>query len=292
LENSKNIKNSDLVAMVNNSSEQTLNLELKTNKHEYYATEDPNAQKIQIVNDKTKSEGKLVHEELKEGIFDEINNVVDANEELRREKKEFMLGENLFYHIYAERKHVNFRVDFFEIMCWSSLSQIYGPAIFWFSKIPSSNIAKIISEKLNKLKFPYGHFFVKIIGLLGKDVVTLISDKFNDVFKDNPQPPDYYYSFNKMIRSGEKNDIREKALNISVNNQFFLPYSNKKVKYKYLLNNPNEAEKELNNICFKIANGEKKSYKKGVVINLDVIANGLLLNAKAEKVAVELEKHL
>jgi len=44
----------------------------------------------------------MLHEELSDGLFDEINNVIEANTLLSGGKDAFFLGESIYYRIYAE----------------------------------------------------------------------------------------------------------------------------------------------------------------------------------------------
>ena len=57
--------------------------------------------RVRLTRDTTLSSGSFVHEEVSDGIFDEINNVVDANRILARGQKNFFLGQRVYYRIYA-----------------------------------------------------------------------------------------------------------------------------------------------------------------------------------------------
>src|SRR6266852_4578105 len=64
------------------------------------AVKDPTAQPVLLTRSSAKAGGVFYHEEISEGIFDEINNVVDANKALARGHKRFFLGQAIYYRIY------------------------------------------------------------------------------------------------------------------------------------------------------------------------------------------------
>jgi hypothetical protein len=70
------------------------------------AVNDPSAIPVRLTRDAKLATGSFVHEEVSDAIFDEINNVVDANRILAKGQKDFLLGQSIYYRIYAERHHV------------------------------------------------------------------------------------------------------------------------------------------------------------------------------------------
>jgi Schlafen, AlbA_2 len=67
------------------------------------AVKDPKATPVLLTRDREKATGVFVHESVSEGIFDEINNVIDANRALARGQRRFFLGQPIYYRIYAEK---------------------------------------------------------------------------------------------------------------------------------------------------------------------------------------------
>jgi Putative DNA-binding domain len=58
---------------------------------------------VRITRNPAEAAGMIVTEELSDGLFDEINNVLDANMLLARNRPDFVFGQEIYYRIYAER---------------------------------------------------------------------------------------------------------------------------------------------------------------------------------------------
>lgn len=71
------------------------------------ATSNEDAQQVRIVRGTEPADLVIAHETLADGIFDEINNVVNANFILSEGQDVFMLGEHSYYKIYSYRKNVD-----------------------------------------------------------------------------------------------------------------------------------------------------------------------------------------
>ena len=102
LVNENKATNADIVAAINNTTTQQVNFNVVKQPKVFRVSKDENATMVNVTRDKSISKGILVHEELSEGIFEEINNIIDANEKLRNGKPEFMMDENIYYRIYSE----------------------------------------------------------------------------------------------------------------------------------------------------------------------------------------------
>lgn len=70
------------------------------------AVDDPKATPVRLTRDSAVASGTFMHEEVSKALFDEINNVIDANRILARGQPGFFLGQPVYYRIYAERYHV------------------------------------------------------------------------------------------------------------------------------------------------------------------------------------------
>jgi hypothetical protein len=66
-------------------------------------TTDKTAPAVRITRDPSEASEIIVQEELSQAIFSEINNVLDANRLLAPNALTFVLGDNVYYRIYAER---------------------------------------------------------------------------------------------------------------------------------------------------------------------------------------------
>jgi hypothetical protein len=77
-----------------------------------------------------------VHEEVSSALFDEINNVIDANKILARGQPGFFLGQPVYYRIYAERHHVQQSEDTLRHMLRNGGADFYAPALYWAVTLP------------------------------------------------------------------------------------------------------------------------------------------------------------
>jgi hypothetical protein len=69
-------------------------------------TNDPSAPVVRLTRAPGQASGVLLHEELSEGLFEEINNVLDADKQLAGTADKFVFSEEVYYRVYAERHHV------------------------------------------------------------------------------------------------------------------------------------------------------------------------------------------
>jgi hypothetical protein len=257
LVNVNKITNADIIAAVNNTSKQQLNFTVSKQPSVFKVAKEEGATAVRITRDKTQSQGLLVHEELSDGIFEEINNVIDANEKLRNGKSEFMLDENVYYRIYSERSHVNFSQEIFQIMINATFSKFYAPSFFWISSLPASNIAKIITQNLTDFKAPYINSLVRFFVLLGEEGIEWLNIKLTETYKKVLQKPDFFYGFQKVRAKKNATDLKLRALRISGTRIIELPISKKSVSINYLMENKLECANELSKICLSVFEGNK-----------------------------------
>src|SRR5690606_11280202 len=149
--------NADLIAGIDNSKRNELVVTTIKETKNLIATK---GQEIAVTRDKSNSQGTLFYEELQDGIFDEINNILDANKILAKQESKFVLGAQLYYRIYAERQHVNFNIEVFELLAKTALLDFNAPFLFWFTKLPAKNIVDILVQSYEQAKSN------KIMGLL------------------------------------------------------------------------------------------------------------------------------
>ena len=168
LTNVRDTKNADIVAGVNNIQGNPINFDVIKKPSNFKITNNKNAQAVNVTRDKTKSQGVLVHEEISEGIFEEINNLLDVNEKLKTTKKEFILSEELYYRIYSERQHVSYNISQFEVLSSLAFHQYYCPFLFWMSKLPAKSIASIIHNAIGNMKAPNVNLLIILLSNVEK----------------------------------------------------------------------------------------------------------------------------
>lgn len=291
LTNVNKIKNADLVAGIGdiNNSE----LVFDVNKKARVFKIGKEGEKVILTRNKSESQGTLVYEELQEGIFDEINNIIDANKLLAKEKKQFMLGAQLYYRIYSERQHVDFSISNFELLTKAAMMEFYSPFLFWLTRLPSINVAKIIFEVFDKSKSPKIHNLIKIITLLGGQAFGIFADLLSKKFEHVVQKPDFYYTLFKLNRSTKTNLIL-KSLNSNSNKKLQLYGGVKEYNYGEFIKDENLAINTLSRECLNVFNGrydqrsttrelDYLAYGSSLVNNEKIIDAIKTINAEREK---------
>jgi Protein of unknown function (DUF3644) len=281
LTNVNKITNADLIAGIDNSK--TDNLVFSINKEQRKVVLSKEGEKIQLTRDRSEAKGTLYYEELQEGIFDEINNILDANRLLAKGNHQFILGAALYYRIYSERQHVSFNLETYELLAKTGAVDIYAPFLFWLTKLPAVKIVSILLELYNQAKSPYVHNLTKLILILGNEATQIFSSMFEERYKRVVQKPDFYYTFQEQIKSKNSNPIL-RALKASSNKILIENY-----KYGQLLKDTNVPLKILSQECLKVFKGE--TTQRVLTRELDFLAYGQVL-VDNEQVIEELKKRV
>src|SRR6185369_2371239 len=100
---------------------------------------------VRLTRDKEVASGTFLHEEVSEGIFDEINNVLDANRVLARGSGAFLFGDEVYYRVYAELQHVK-QPEVETKLLFRSGFRIYGPCAYWLLELPDDMAAEILVD--------------------------------------------------------------------------------------------------------------------------------------------------
>lgn len=284
LTNVNRTKNADLIAGIDTTKEN--NLSFYVNKGPKIIKIGKEGEKVILTRDKSESQATLVYEELQEGIFDEINNIIDANRLLAKDNSQFMLGARLYYRIYAERQHVIYSIDNFELLARTAMMEFYSPFLFWLMKLPAKSIAGLLFNVYDQCKSPMIHNLVKIIILLGEEAIVLFSELFEKKYERIVQKPDYYYTFYKLKRSIKSNPIL-KSLNANHNNKLQLSHNNSVFTYGDFIKNNSLS---VNNLSYECLNIFKGIYaQRSIARELDYLAYGLNL-VNNQKITDELNK--
>ncbi len=263
LSNVSRITNADLIAGIDNTIKNEL--VVTTIKESKSIIASNSGEKVILTRDKTISTGTLLYEELQDGIFDEINNIVDANKILAKNDSKFVLGGQLYYRIYSERQHVNFNIEVFELLAKTALLDFYAPFLFWFTKLPPKNAAALLLQVYEQGKSNRIMNLIRISILLGGGASKELQTKFAVKFAEQNQKPNYVYSLNDLIKSKQTDPVL-KCLKASsgklINNK----------KYSDYISDPKLSKFTLSRECLKIFTDE--SDQKAILRELDFLAYG------------------
>lgn len=270
------LKNADIIAGIDNTKENKTTFKIVKESHDINSSS--LGDKITLTREKSGATGILYYEELKEGIFDEINNIVDANRLLSKNSNQFMLGSALYYRIYAERQHVNYNIETFDALAKAGMMEFYAPFLYWLSRLPADRIARILIESYNQCKSPKINNLIKIVILLGDEAIKLFDDLFKEKYDKIIQKPDFYYSFLDSVKSKRTNHIL-KALRVNKNTKLPKLEEEKEYTFGELLENESQANYFLSKECLNVFNGEISS--RSITRELDFIVYGKnLINNK------------
>ncbi len=184
LVNVNRIKNADIiVATTKKPEEGSRSIVIRKNINIVDADESHKS-KIVITRDKSESSGVLMHEELSENLFEDINNLISANRLMSPDSDQFHLDEEAYYRIYAEREHVDQNEEVQLLLAKTALSKYYAPGLYWFLNLDATICASLILEFIKSMKNPYVHSFLRLVILLGENVASWLESILNERYKN------------------------------------------------------------------------------------------------------------
>jgi Putative DNA-binding domain len=237
--------------------------------HMVHAVRDPDAMPVRLTRDRQKSTGSFVHESVSEGIFDEINNVIDANRALARGQPRFFLGQAIYYRIYAERQFVFQRAEDLNLLLHSSVCDFYAPCLYWVSMLQETAVAHTLADLYLQPRNPTVHTLLRLALILGDDFSDRLFEKWHTKWRGHSQPPGFYFAFKEMRSSAKNIDPCLAALRIRSSRQ--LQVGKQLLHAEELLQNPQKAGALLSQVCmdvFETNDAELRSLAR----NLDLFA--------------------
>jgi hypothetical protein len=215
------------------------------------AVNDPNAIPVRLTRDPALATGTFVHEEVSNGIFDEINNVVDANRILAKGQKDFFLGQRVYYRIYAERQHVHQPEESLALLLRNGIVDFYAPAFYWAIALPDKYIAEILSELYLYPTNRHGYNLMRIAVLLGQDFCDWLFAKWKARWKNDAQPPSFYWTFKEMMVGMKGSDGRLVAARRSATAQIVID-GEESIAVKDILDKPELAATLVSKACMRV----------------------------------------
>ncbi|SCY97996.1 hypothetical protein SAMN02927903_03220 [Flavobacterium caeni] len=271
LTNVTRITNADLIAGIDNTKKNELVVTTIKESKNVVASKSGDA--VNLTRDKSQAQGTLIYEELQDGIFDEINNIVDANKILAKNNSKFVLGSQLYYRIYSERQHVSFNIEVYELLAKTALLDFNAPFLYWFTKLPGKNAAEILLQVYDQGKANKIMSLNRISILLGDSASKKLQTKFAEKFKDQVQKPNYVYSLSELIKSKQTDPVL-KCLKSSSGKVMLSKTFSEYIK------DPKLSKSTLSRECFKIFNEEAD--QKAILRELDFLAYGDQMVANTE----------
>jgi hypothetical protein len=253
------------------------------------AVKDPTATSVVLTRDRKKTSGVFIHEEVSEGIFDEINNVIDANTALAKGQKKFFLGQPVYYRVYAERHHVEQSEASIALLLHSAVYEFYAPGLYWVLYLPEKLVAKVFADLYLHPKTPHIHHLMRMAILLGKDFSEWLYEKWDQKWSRHPQPPAFYWTFKGLKSRLGQVDPRIIATRSTPTTQIGIHGESSK-RVKDLLDNPEEAAAYLSRICMKIF--EDQPQLRSVARILDYFAYGREVEKRSNQITKAMIKEI
>lgn len=153
---------------------------------------------VRLTRDDSKvASGTFLHEEISEGIFDEINNVLDANRALAQGTDAFLLGHEVYYRIYAERQHVRQSEVEVKLLFRNGL-RTYAPSAYWLVALADKEAAAALVDAYLHPINPQVHALLRFAVLFGDDFSAWLFERLQEKWGRHPQPPRFYWAFKEM----------------------------------------------------------------------------------------------
>lgn len=285
--NEKRTKNADIIAGINNKIDTGIDITVMNPKQDFRISENPDAPEVILTRDKDAASGTFLHEELSNGLFHEINNVVDANTLLSSGQQEFLLGKRIYFRIYAERSHLSYDTKNIELLARTGISS-YSPHLFWLAILPAKLIANIISDFQRLEKYHQMNAIIRIAVLLGPSVCEWLFKKVNAKWGRHPQPPSFYWTLKAFVDKGWKKDNRLAALKKTSFSILTLPDDSTQYSFDKLIKDQDLASKLLSKACISVFGGNNSQKDNSRV--LDTLTYGNEIAKKSPAIISELFK--
>jgi hypothetical protein len=250
--------------------------------------DDPSAPAIRFTRDSALANGTYFHEELSDGLFSEINNVLNANDLLAAGRGKFLLGYSIYYRIYAERQHVKVDPKQFKLLAVTGIQDIYGPCLYWLLKLPVSHSASILRFMCENPKIPGVRTVIRAMILFGPEATEWLLELWNRKWPHQGQHYDYYYLLKKHV--SEKKKVERKLLALKTISGSVIENLNEGQKYTLndYIASPQLASTALSKACVRVFNDDKDA--RTLCRQLDILAYGEELEQKGEEIFSEMTR--
>lgn len=184
------------------------------------AVNDPSATPIVLTRDSETATGIFLHESVSEGIFDEINNVVDANRILAKARQRFFFGSDIYYRIYAERRYVKQERGEFLLLFRAGAGEFYAPCLYWALHLDDESIGKVLADVYLAPRGNQIHWFMRTTALLGTPFCNWVSERWEQKWGKHSQPPNFFFSFKQVCADLKHNEPRLVAAKVPAAEKF------------------------------------------------------------------------
>ena len=246
---------------------------------------DPNALAVRLTRDSANTTGTFIHEEVSSELFDEINNVIDANRILAKGQRRFFLGQPVYFRIYAERQRVTLDPKMANLLLHAATTEFYAPCLFWMQMQSDLMIAESFKEWFSQPR--HSHRLVRFSALLGYDFSNWYWEKVQAAWQNNAQPPPFYWTLKAMLSDFADKDPRVIAARQSLASQVLVP-GQPPMSTKALLERTEHASTLLSTACMQVFDGATHADLRSTARTLDYLAYGDQIMKRAPALSKEI----
>ena len=211
----------------------------------------PDAIPAFLTRDSTKANGIYLHEKISQALLDDVNNVIELNRVFAKDQQHFLLGIDSYYRVYAERDAVTYSIKEYDLLFGAAATDVYGPGLFWATKLPPESVAQTLSKLFLFPKNPNIHFLMRMAVLFGEDFCSWLFEKWKEKWNHFIQKPSFYYTFDQMRRRLGSSDPRIIASRLSPTSLRALP-DQEPVSVRELLGDQQRAATLLSSLCLRL----------------------------------------
>ena len=250
---------------------------------------DSGAVPVRLTRDKSIASATFVHEEVSDGIFDEINNVLDANRVLARGTQQFFFGQEIYFRVYAERHHVAQPEQDLTLLFRTAMTTIYAPSAFWLLALPTKVTAEALAEVYLRPVSPHVHSLLRFANLFGSDFCTWLYSRWHARWRRHPQPPSFFWAFKDMRARSATVEAQLAATRMSKSSLISIP-GEQTVQAGELLSDPERAAALLSKVCMKAFEAKSDAGAcRALARNLDCLAYGPAIIARGKELGSALQ---
>jgi hypothetical protein len=241
---------------------------------------------VRVTRNRADAEGLLVYEELDAGLFDSINNVLETNNLLSR-NKDFIFGEEIYYRVYAEREHVSESSEQAARLSRVAIAKFYAPVCFWLLKLSPETVANVLQIVPLDSKSHNVRIVCRLAIILGQATSLWASEGLHRAWYGHAQPPNHYFT-GKDIAQIPDEDRLLTALQLSRRANVELTGKSGTIPVAELLDRPRETATLLSRACILVFDGQRDVKQECRM--LDALAYGPDLAGRGADVAKFLPK--
>ncbi len=232
---------------------------------------DQTAQRTNITRDPSiATTGTFLHEAVSEDLVKEVNNVLDVDRFLFPGRDRFLMGTDVYYRIYADRKGVAQTGKELDKLYLRGLSD-YLPFLYWCTLLPDDAVALRLADLVMSPRGKEAFSLPRILPLFGESFYQWILSKFHKRWKRISQPPSIYWKVQKVGDNLGKVDPRLLASGMGPSSTVSLPGDRDRLLSE-VLDDQTYLEEVISQACLKVFEGDKDWV--GTSRDFDYLANG------------------